>query len=193
MYILFEGVDTCGKTTQIELLKKEFKDLIFTKEPGGTKIGKEIREILLHKGVQSKEAELFLFLADRAEHFKEIIEPNLDKTVISDRGFISGIAYFLANGDFQDKEFLIKLNKFALKNSLPQKTVFFKTDKETIKKRLKGKNEDMIEKRGIEYLLKVQNIMESLLKELKLEHITIDSKKDIKEINTIIKGYIFDD
>ncbi|NPA82195.1 MAG: dTMP kinase [Epsilonproteobacteria bacterium] len=193
MYILFEGVDTCGKTTQIELLKKEFKDLIFTKEPGGTKIGKEIREILLHKGVQSKEAELFLFLADRAEHFKEVIEPNLDKTVISDRGFISGIAYFLANGDFQDKEFLIKLNKFALKNSLPQKTVFFKTDKETIKKRLKGKNEDMIEKRGIEYLLKVQNIMESLLKELKLEHITIDSKKDIKEINTIIKGYIFDD
>ena len=192
MYILFEGVDTCGKSTQIELLKKSYKNVIFTKEPGGTKTGEKIREIILNTNVKSKRAELFLFLADRAEHFKEVIEPNQNKIVISDRGFISGIAYSLANEN-RYKDFLIKLNRFALKNYFPQKTVFFKTDYETIKKRMKNKKEDMIEKRGIEYLLKVQNIMEELLNELNLEHIVIDAKKNKEEINSIIKGYIFND
>ncbi len=131
-------------------------------------------------------------MADRAEHFKEVIEPNQNKIVISDRGFISGIAYFLANEN-RYKDFLIKLNRFALKDHFPQKTVFFKTDYETIKKRMKNKKEDMIEKRGIEYLLKVQNIMEELLNELNLEHIVIDAKKNKEEINSIIKGYIFND
>ncbi len=192
MYILFEGVDTCGKSTQIELLKKSYKNVIFTKEPGGTKTGEKIREIILNTNVKSKRAELFLFLADRAEHFKEVIEPNQNKIVISDRGFISGIAYSLANEN-RYKDFLIKLNRFALKNYFPQKTVFFKTDYETIKKRMKNKKEDMIEKRGIEYLLKVQDIMEELLNELNLEHIVIDAKKNKEEINSIIKGYIFND
>ncbi len=192
MYILFEGVDTCGKSTQIELLKKSYKNVIFTKEPGGTKTGEKIREIILNTNVKSKRAELFLFLADRAEHFKEVIEPNQNKIVISDRGFISGIAYSLANEN-RYKDFLIKLNRFALKNYFPQKTVFFKTDYETIKNRMKNKKEDMIEKRGIEYLLKVQNIMEELLNELNLEHIVIDAKKNKEEINSIIKGYIFND
>ncbi len=192
MYILFEGVDTCGKSTQIELLKKSYKNVIFTKEPGGTKTGEKIREIILNTNVKSKRAELFLFLADRAEHFKEVIEPNQNKIVISDRGFISGIAYSLANEN-RYKDFLIKLNRFALKDHFPQKTVFFKTDYETIKKRMKNKKEDMIEKRGIEYLLKVQNIMEELLNELNLEHIVIDAKKNKEEINSIIKGYIFND
>ncbi len=192
MYILFEGVDTCGKSTQIELLKKSYKNVIFTKEPGGTKTGEKIREIILNTNVKSKRAELFLFLADRAEHFKEVIEPNQNKIVISDRGFISGIAYSLANEN-RYKDFLIKLNRFALKDHFPQKTVFFKTDYETIKNRMKNKKEDMIEKRGIEYLLKVQNIMEELLNELNLEHIVIDAKKNKEEINSIIKGYIFND
>lgn len=192
MYILFEGVDTCGKSTQIEILKNRYKDIIFTKEPGGTKIGEKIRDIILNTQIKSKRAELFLFLADRSEHFKEVIEPNQNKIVISDRGFISGIAYSLANEN-RYKNFLIELNKFALKNHFPQKTVFFKTDYETIKKRMKNKKEDMIEKRGIEYLLKVQDIMEELLDELNLDHIVIDAKKNKEEINSIIKGYIFDD
>ena len=49
MYIVFEGVDCLGKTTQIELLKNEFRDVIFTKEPGGTAVGLTLRELLLKK------------------------------------------------------------------------------------------------------------------------------------------------
>ena len=77
MYIIFEGVDTCGKSTQVELLKKHKKDVITTNEPGGTTVGKKFREILLQSDEKlSINAELLLFLADRAEHYKKIIEPN---------------------------------------------------------------------------------------------------------------------
>ena len=95
MYIAIEGIDTAGKTTQIERLKKHFPDAIITKEPGGTSIGKEIREMVLSAKAQSKKAEFLLFLADRAEHIKEVVEPNLDKMIISDRSAVSGVAYAL--------------------------------------------------------------------------------------------------
>ena len=193
MYILFEGVDTCGKSTQIEILKNEYKNAIFTKEPGATVLGKKIRDMILHQGLNSKRAEMFLFLADRAEHFKEIIKPNIDKIVISDRGFISGIAYHLANGNEDELDFLIKLNLYALENHLPDKIIFFKTDIDLIKERLESKNEDKIEQRGIEYLIKVQDMMEKVIKKLQIDFIVIDSSKTIDEINKIIKGYIFHD
>jgi len=90
MYIAIEGIDTAGKSTQIELLKKEFKDFLFIKEPGFTDFGKKIREIIFKDNI-SKKAELFLFLADRAETI-EIIKQNFNKTIISDRSVISGIA-----------------------------------------------------------------------------------------------------
>ena len=76
MYILFEGIDTCGKSTQIELLAQKFEDIVVTKEPGGTAFGVKAREILLSDSLASKRAELLLFLADRAEHYEEVIKPN---------------------------------------------------------------------------------------------------------------------
>jgi len=112
MYLILEGVDTSGKSTQLELLKNIYPKACFTKEPGGTKLGLKIREMILHEGVQNHKAELFLFLADRAEHYQNIVQQN--ETVISDRGFISGIAYALANHDDYNLEFLTTLNNFAL-------------------------------------------------------------------------------
>ncbi|MCK4874452.1 MAG: dTMP kinase, partial [Sulfurimonas sp.] len=84
MYIAIEGIDTAGKSTQIDAVSKNFPEAIVTKEPGGTEIGKEIRELVLSARAQSKKAEFLLFLADRAEHIKEVIEPNLEKMIISD-------------------------------------------------------------------------------------------------------------
>ena len=91
MYILFEGIDTCGKTTQIELLKGKFDNLLVTKEPGGTNNGIKIRKLILNGKIYSKQAEILLFLADRAEHFEEVIKPNKSKLIVSDRGLISGL------------------------------------------------------------------------------------------------------
>ena len=190
MYIVFEGVDTSGKTTQIELLKQSFPHAIYTKEPGGTSIGQSLRDILLHKGLSSFRAELFLFLADRAEHYKKIIEPNLDKLIISDRGFISGIAYALTNHPNLDLDFLLTLNKFALEDNLPDKVILFKTNKSLIQERMGEKKEDSIEKRGLDYLLKVQENMIKVLENLDIKYHLIDSSNQIEDIRKQIKGLL---
>lgn len=190
MYILFEGIDTVGKTTQIEKFAKEYPETITTKEPGGTEFGKKIREIVLNNPPLSIQAEIFLFLADRAEHYHQIIEPNRDKLIISDRGFLSGIAYALANENIK-KEILISLNKFALQNSLPDRIILFLTNKETLEKRFKEKrNLDSIEKRGIDYLLKVQEEMKNLIDILDISHICVDTTQDIETIYKTILTYL---
>ena len=190
MYLILEGVDTSGKSTQISLLKTEFNDAIITKEPGGTKLGEMIRDMILHKGVQSHKCELFLFLADRAEHYERVILPNKNKLIISDRGFISGIAYALANHPEYDLDFLINLNLFALQNTLPDLVILLKTDEDLIKKRLKPKNKDMIEQRGVQYLLQVQENMIHILKKLNIKYRIIHANATIEEINQKIKGLI---
>jgi dTMP kinase len=194
MYIIFEGVDTCGKSTQVELLKKHKKDVITTNEPGGTTVGKKFREILLQSDEKlSINAELLLFLADRAEHFERVVKPNLkDKNIISDRGLVSGISYALANHEDLDLNFLIELNKFALQGNLPDKVVLFETNYELIKSRLGNKTKDSIEKRGIEYLLKVQKKMFEVTKALHVEYMVVNSSNSIEKIYKKIEEFIYD-
>ncbi len=190
MYLIFEGVDTCGKSTQVELLHKSLKNSIVTKEPGGTKLGIKLREMILHQGVQSHKSELFLFLADRAEHYEKVIKPNKEKIIISDRGFISGIAYALANHPDYELEFLINLNKFALDEHMPDLVILLQTDQELIRSRMGKKQEDMIEKRGLSYLLSVQDNMIAILKKLNIKYHIIDARKSIEEIHNEIKGLL---
>jgi dTMP kinase len=176
------------------LFKNRKSDVVVTSEPGGTKVGKKFREILLESDEKlSVNAELLLFLTDRAEHFDKVVKPNiLDKYVLSDRGLISGIAYALANHSNLDLNFLIELNKFALEGNLPNKVVLFQTDYELISSRLSKKEHDKIELRGIEYLLKVQEIMLEVIKALHVEYILIDSHKSIEEIYKKIEEFIYD-
>ncbi len=190
MYIIFEGIDTCGKSTQIERLCKKNSSFLQTYEPGNSDLGKDLRELILHKGNISKEAEFFLFLADRAEHYDKFIKPNLDKTILSDRGFISGMAYALANDDKLDMEFLFKTNRYALNNFLPQKIVFFEIDEESLKKRFTAKKNDVIEKRGLEYLLHVQKCMKKIIKYIKIETLFINASDDIDKITKQIEGFL---
>ena len=189
MYILFEGIDTCGKSTQIELIADKHPEIIITHEPGGTPFGKKAREILLADSLASKRAELLLFLADRAEHYEEVIEPNRDKVIISDRGFISGIGYALANGDF-DFEELVSLNKFALKDHFPDRIILFLTDMETLKERTSAKSLDGIELRGLEYLLTVQEHMRESIIKLGIPHLFIDATDSIENIHQTILTYL---
>lgn len=189
MYILFEGIDTCGKSTQIELLSQKYPHIITTHEPGGTAFGTQAREILLSDTLSSKRAELLLFLSDRAEHYEEIVEPNKDKTVISDRGFLSGIGYALANGDF-DFEELLSLNKFSLSGYFPDKIVLFVTNMKTLQQRTSEKQLDGIELRGLEYLITVQNKMQESLKKLDIDYLEIDATDSIENIHQKILSYL---
>ena len=192
MYILFEGIDGAGKSTQIARLAAIFPQAIVTKEPGGTKLGENLREILLKENDLDKRAEILLFLADRAEHFGKIIKPNSNKMILSDRGFVSGMAYALAGGNFSFEE-LLSLNKFALQGNFPQKIVFFKADESTLRSRLNSRAQvDGIESRGFGYLLRVQDAMEEILQKLGVRYVAIDAALDEEKITNLIKEFIND-
>jgi dTMP kinase len=190
MYVLFEGVDTSGKSTQISLMQQQYPKAIVTKEPGGTALGVQIREMILHQGVHNHKTELFLFLADRSEHYHDIILPNREKLILSDRGLISGIAYALVNHESYDMDFLISLNRFALDGILPDKVILLQTNEALIETRMGKKCEDMIEKRGIAYLIEIQARMKEVLTTLEIDHIIIDAANTEEEIHQEIKGFI---
>lgn len=118
--IIFEGIDGCGKSTQARLiynkLRKSRIPVLLTKEPGATKLGQNIRKILLHsKEKIFGETELFLFEADRAQHFKDIVIPALKagKIVVCDRADPSTIAYQHSGRGIGKLSFIEELNDFA--------------------------------------------------------------------------------
>ena len=189
MYIAIEGIDTAGKSTQISQLSKHFPHAIITKEPGATEIGKEIREIVLSARASSKKAEFLLFLADRAEHVKEVVKPNLDKMIISDRSAVSGVAYALVQGEI-NKADLVSLNNFATDGIYPQKIFLLRLTKEELEYRLSQKELDGIELRGAEYLLSIQDSIIEATKLLNLELVEIDATQSIENITQKILNNI---
>lgn len=186
MYVVIEGVDTAGKSTQLDILKQKFPEAVFTKEPGGTEIGLKLREMALNGEAKSKVAEMFLFLADRAEHIEEVIKPNEKNIVISDRSVISGISY----ASNMPLEVVTSLNLIATSNTLPSHVILLELTPEELTKRLSGKSNDSIESRGIEYLIDIQNRMKETVKMLNLNHIFIDASLSIEEIAKKIEEFI---
>jgi len=186
MYAVIEGIDTAGKSTQLEILQKNHPDAIFTKEPGGTEIGIKLRQMALNGEAKSKIAEMFLFLADRAEHIEEIVLPNKDKMIISDRSVISGISY----ASSLPLEVVTSLNLIATSNILPSHVILLELTTEELKKRLAGKSNDSIESRGIDYLIDIQNRMKETVEMLNLNHIFIDASLSIEEIAKKIEEFI---
>ena len=188
MYIAIEGIDTAGKSTQIELLKQTFKEALFIREPGETEIGKKLREIIFKENI-SKKTELFLFLADRSETIETIIKPNKNKMIISDRSLISGIAYGL---EFFNLEDLASFNAFATDKIYPDLVIILKLDRNTLEKRLSTKSHDNIEKRGIDYLLSIQDNLIYTCEYLNINTLIIDAKLSVDKIHQKIKKIIKD-
>ncbi|MCI4399125.1 MAG: dTMP kinase [Campylobacteraceae bacterium] len=186
MYVAFEGVDTCGKTTQIELLKKVYSDFIITKEPGGTKLGAKVRELALHHPGIDEKSRFFLFLADRSEHIAKVVAPNRQKTIISDRSVVSGLAYSSLEGF--DYEHIKAVSLFAVGNILPDLVIILWLDEATLKSRLSSKTADEIERQGIQKLLEIQAKMPQICDDLKIRYEKIDASKSIEEIHNLIKA-----
>jgi|SRR5689334_13008098 len=132
--ITFEGGDGAGKTTLIEkvyqYLEQEGHKVTRTRAPGGTKIGAEIRRLLLskHEESMSSRCELLLFLADRAQHVDEVIRPALDQhhIVLCDRYNDSTLAYQGARG-FNEK-MLKQYLTFASDSLIPDLTLYLDLD-----------------------------------------------------------------
>lgn len=131
IFITFEGPECAGKTTQISLLKEYLselgRDVVVTREPGGTEIGEELRQIVKHHVSDipvTDEAEVLLFAASRAQHVSELIRPALQRgaVVICDRYYDSTTAYQgYARG--LDMEFINQLNLFAISGCKPDITI----------------------------------------------------------------------
>ncbi len=186
MYLVIEGIDTAGKSTQLDILQKNHPEAVFTKEPGGTAIGSRLRSMVLNGEAKSKVAEMFLFLADRAEHIEEVIKPNTDKMVISDRSMISGVAY----ASSMELEIVTTLNLIATQNTLPSHVVLLELSPEELTFRLSQKENDSIESRGIEYLLDIQERLKKTIELLNINHKYIDASLSIEEIAKQIEEFI---
>ena len=189
MYIVVEGIDTCGKSTQIELLAKAYPQAVITKEPGATELGSKIRELVLYSDDLCPVTELLLFLADRSNHVSAVIKPNLGRLIISDRSLISGMAYALASKKF-DFDWLERLNRFAMQDIMPDAIILFKIKEETLNERLGEKTHDVIEQRGIEYMLNVQKQLEYVAATLKIPTLLIHAEESIESIHETIDNYI---
>lgn len=183
MYIAIEGIDTCGKSTQITYLQSHYPHAIFTKEPGGSALGEKIRELILF--TPQKEAltldsyaEFFLFLSDRAQHYKDVLEPHKNQLLISDRSLISSIAYA------QDipMQQSIAYNLCALRDYLPDLVVILELDKSHLQSRLAQKSQDSIESRGIAYMLEIQERMFTALKTLGLRYKSINASQSKESV-----------
>lgn len=154
MFITFEGIEGTGKSTQIQRVKEYYeskgKEVFLTLEPGGSRIGKELRKMLLH--VDNKDitpiTELFLYLADRAQHIGQVIRPELEagKVVLCDRFADSTIVY-QGYGRGLDTKVLQQLNDVAVDGLWPDLTILLDIDPEVGLKRATLRNiEDGIAK-----------------------------------------------
>jgi len=167
MFITFEGIDFCGKSTQIELLKsyliEKNKKVRVIREPGGTEISEKIRTMLLDKknSRMLMETEFLLFSASRSQLVREKIRPYLDAGiyVISDRFHDSSTAY-QGYGRGISIEVILSIHKFAIGNTIPDITFFIDIPVEVAEQRRREKlNEhiDRIENSDKDFYLKVRN------------------------------------
>ncbi len=169
-FIVLEGIDGCGKTTQINELSKwlpksglinKNATLIKTREPGGSIIGKEIRDMILNNKKSYSPSiltELLLYAADRAEHISKIILPALENGnwIISDRFSGSTLAY-QGYGREISIEIIKQLENIVCQNIKPDLTFFLEISPEESIQRRKNKVADRIESEGIEFLKKVNH------------------------------------
>ncbi len=164
LFITFEGIDGCGKSTQLGLLKEEFVkegvEFIEVREPGGTAVGEKIRTILLDKKNDSmtRMAELLLFEAARAQITEEVIVPSLERgvTVICDRFYDSTSAY-QGYANKMGRDLTDFLNLKATNDTSPDITFLLDIDPMTAYERRSGRGEeDRIELLGLSYQEKVR-------------------------------------
>ncbi len=162
MFISFEGIDGCGKTTQLELLHARLSQREYsvcrTREPGGTSLAETIRNYLLHSpdSLEAR-AELLLFGAARAQHVAQVIRPALarNEIVLSDRFADSSLAY-QGGGLELDSGFIRSMNAFATDNLQPDITFFLDIDPQLGQSRRDGEKADRIEARGMEFQNRVR-------------------------------------
>ena len=167
-FLVLEGIDGCGKTTQMQALATwlpasglmpSTANLVITREPGGTSLGRALRQLLLHPPEGSsptERAELLLYAADRAQHVQACIEPALERGdwVLSDR-FSGSTAAYQGHGRGLDRELIDQLEQAATAGLRPDLCLWLAIDPEEAARRRAGQHQDRIEAEGLRFLQRV--------------------------------------
>lgn len=178
--IVLEGPDGSGKSTQIkkldEYLNEKNINYLITREPGGTKVGEKVREIILHEPM-SGEAEVYLYAACRAELVSKKIIPALKQglLVISDRFLFSSLAYQGFGREFGIEK-IYEINKLALGNVLPDLTIFLDLPpSKSIERKKKQKELDRLEEESISFHNRVYDGYKEAIKLFPEKVLSIDA------------------
>ena len=191
-FITLEGVDGAGKTTHVKFIKKYLSDLgvnfVMTREPGGTLLGEQLREILLHEQM-TPETETLLMFAARNEHSEKVIRPNLTegKVVISDRFTDATYAYQSGGKGVKEKKIDI-LKEWVQGNLQPNFTFLFDLSVEVSIERLNKTRElDKFEREEKSFHENIRQKYLLLAKASPDRFCILNSEESIEEIQNQIK------
>jgi len=186
VFVTFEGLDGSGTTTQAELLRQHLeaagRDVVLTREPGGTELGERVRELVLDGPEISPWAEAALFAAARAELVEEVIRPSLERgaDVVCDRYLDSSLAYQgIARGLGVDR--VLALNVNAIRGILPDVTFLLLVDPEEARRRA-GPPGDRIEREGDEFLREVDKAYRELGSVFAARITMLDASRSVDEV-----------
>lgn len=194
-FITFEGIDGAGKSTHIQfvtdLLRADNRQVVVTREPGGTVLGEKLREMLLHDKM-NLETEALLMFAARREHIAEVIEPALQRGdwVLSDRFTDASFAY-QGGGRGLDLDKLRRLEAWVHPHLQPDLTLLFDVSPEVAQTRLEAaRSPDKFEREKSVFFNRVRNEYLRRAKEFPSRFRVIDSSRSILAIRETIKGLI---
>ncbi len=194
MFVTFEGIDGSGKTTQVELLRQELerrgREVVATREPGGTALGEGIRDLVLHGVDVTPWAEACLYAAARAELVAELIRPALDRgaDVICDRYVDSSLAYQgRVRGLGLDR--VLELNLAAVSGLLPDKTFVLAVDPTVASGRAAGKP-DRIEREGAGFMRRVDEAYRDLAATFAQRIVVLDGEQPPQILAREIRGHL---
>lgn len=194
LFLSFEGGDGSGKSTQAKLLAQWLQDqgyeVVLTREPGGTELGQEIRQLLLHGGHVAPRAEALLYAADRSQHVETKILPALQRgaVVITDRYLDSSLAYQGVARDLGSEQ-ILALSQWATGGLLPKRTILLDVDAQTAATRL-GPDRDRLEAAGTAFHQAVRQEFLALAAAAPERFLVLDAALPKQEIFTAVLSEI---
>jgi len=193
IFISLDGVDGGGKSTQVRLLAEYLRsldhDVITFRDPGGTKLGEALREILLHRQEipLTGTAEMLLYMASRAELVAECIRPALEggKTVITDRFLLANVVYQGCAGTL-DPSRLWQVGEIATGGLQPDLTIVFDIAVEQALGRI-SRGFDRLESRGTEYMERVRRGFLEQVSHLGSRAVVVDANAGIEAVQARVQ------